>query len=413
MTTQEEIEIVHGNGTHVVILGAGATLASTKRNSEKNGKQLPLMHNIVEVVGLKDIVGKLPRDIQEHENEFEKLYSKLYDLKEFESERKELDKRIYDYFASLELPDEPTIYDYLILSLRHEKDIIATFNWDPLLYQAYLRNSQFINCPGILFLHGNVAIGYNKDDGSKGPVGYSSPISGGKWEPTELLYPVEKKDYNSSPFLKKQWDALHDRLEFAERVTVFGYSAPVTDVEAIDLLQKAWGSKDERDMEQLELINIGEKEKVKESWDSFIHSHHYNYYESFFDSSLARHPRRSVESYHHWAMPKSPSQAFQDGNPVPQDFKTLNEMWEWYKPLLDAEGEPYEWVVKPNSNSEESTEVKESVKQVKVNQEPKSKRRKQNKGKRRKKKRKRISKIQKLRRMTRRRTRRNLRKKGF
>ena len=64
MITQEEIEIVHGNGTHVAILGAGATLATTDRNPEKNDKQLPLMNNIVEVVGLEDIVDKLPDDIQ-------------------------------------------------------------------------------------------------------------------------------------------------------------------------------------------------------------------------------------------------------------------------------------------------------------------------------------------------------------
>ena len=48
MTRKDEIEKVYGNGTHVVLLGAGASYASTLRNPEKNGKKLPLMKNIVD-----------------------------------------------------------------------------------------------------------------------------------------------------------------------------------------------------------------------------------------------------------------------------------------------------------------------------------------------------------------------------
>lgn len=53
------------------------------------------------------------------------------------------------------------------------------------------------------------------------------------------MYPVDQKDYNSDPFIKGQWDALANKLKIAERVTVFGYSAPKTDIEAIELLQNA------------------------------------------------------------------------------------------------------------------------------------------------------------------------------
>ena len=128
-------------------------------------------------------------------------------------------------------------------------------------------------------------------------------------------------------------------LKHAERVTVFGYSAPETDVEAINLLQNAWGTPDERNMEQFELIDIREEKEATKSWESFIHSHHYDYCTSFFDSSIAWHPRKSVESYRHWALPTTPSEAFQKGNPVPQNFKTLEKMWDWYSPLIKAEEE--------------------------------------------------------------------------
>jgi hypothetical protein len=41
---------------HVVILGAGASIASTIRNPEKNGKPLPGMPNLVETLGLESII---------------------------------------------------------------------------------------------------------------------------------------------------------------------------------------------------------------------------------------------------------------------------------------------------------------------------------------------------------------------
>lgn len=192
-----------------------------------------------------------------------------------------------------------------------------------------------------MFLHGCVSLGFDKTDGSSGPVGWYSKYTMQKFEPTPLLYPVEHKDYNTDNFIKGQWDALAAELKDAERVTVFGYSAPVTDIEAITLLKEAWGDVEDRAMEEFELIDIREEEEVKQSWDNFIHSHHYHYCKNYFKSSLALHPRRSVESYHHWSMPLSPSEAFQDGNKIPDDFKTLEELWEWHKPLIEAEEKFY------------------------------------------------------------------------
>lgn len=341
MTREDEIKVVHARGTHVVILGAGASYASTIQNPEKNGKNLPLMKNVIDIVGLKDVVKTLPIEYQLLSGDFEKLYSSLSKDDKFVDERAYIEQKVNSYFSKLELPDTPTIYDYLILSLRRNKDVIATFNWDPFLYQAYLRNSEFVETPGILFLHGCVSLGYDKTDGSSGPVDYLSPVTKQPFEPIKLLYPVDKKDYNTDPFIKGQWDALAYRLGEAERVTVFGYSAPVTDVEAIDLLQKAWGNVESRSMEEFELIDIREENDVVDSWKTFIHSHHYHYCKNYFDSSLALHPRRSVESYHHWAMPMSPSQMFQDGNKIPNNFRTLEELWEWHQPLIKAEKEFY------------------------------------------------------------------------
>lgn len=337
MTRQEEIERVHGNGTHVVIIGAGASLASNLRNPEKGGKRLPLMNNLVDVIGLDDIIQKLPSNIKEFRNDFEKLFSLIHENQSLITARKEIESRVYNYFKDMVLPDEPTIYDYLVLSLRNSKDVIASFNWDPFLYQAYNRNGQFVKCPGILFLHGNVTIGYNKIDDTSGPAGWYSKINNSYFEPTKLLYPTNKKDYSSEDYIKGQWETISYELKHAERVTVFGYSAPKTDVEAIKLLRSAWGRPDERNMEEFEFIDIRDEKDVLKSWKSFVHSHHYHYCNSFFDSSIARHPRRSVESYHHWSRPFTASDSFQEGNPVPTDFKSLQDLWDWFKPLINAE----------------------------------------------------------------------------
>ena len=52
----------------------------------------------------------------------------------------------------------------------------------------------------------------------------------------------------------------------------------------------------ERNLEEIELIDIRDEEAVVESWSEFIHTHHYSYNTSFFASTLARCPRRTCEA---------------------------------------------------------------------------------------------------------------------
>src|SRR5690606_3970494 len=129
----------------------------------------------------------------------------------------------------------PTIYDYLVLSLR-DKDLIATFNWDPFLYQAWVRNRRFpTNIPRLSFLHGNVSIGYSKEDKRCGAAGMHIRATGNYLEPTKLLYPVEQKNYTDDEFISIEWGRLKawmSKESSTVRATVFGYGAPVSDVEA-------------------------------------------------------------------------------------------------------------------------------------------------------------------------------------
>ena len=141
-------------GSHVVLLGAGASRAAFP-NGDRAGRSLPLMDDLVEILDLRSVferVGPIK------DANFESIYSRLAEDLEYENIRGEIERRVADYFSSLELPDEATIYDKLLLSLRR-RDAVFTFNWDPFLFDAYRRNADVVDLPEIFFLHGNVRIG--------------------------------------------------------------------------------------------------------------------------------------------------------------------------------------------------------------------------------------------------------------
>lgn len=102
-------------------------------------------------------------------------------------------------------------------------------------------------------------------------------------------------------------------------------------------MDKAWGGGSVRNMEQFEIIDVRPETEVVKQWSKFIKSHHYDYATNYFESSLANNPRRTSESYFQHIEPLTINEAFSSSNPVPDNFKTLKEMREWFKPLFDAE----------------------------------------------------------------------------
>lgn len=325
-------------GSHVVILGAGASIASTLRNPEINGLQLPSMNNLPEVVGLHSILDKFPQELIA--SNFEETYSNIAAIDPSNPYLKVLNQMIYSYFSSMRLPDTPTIYDYLVMSLRN-KDVIATFNWDPFLYQAWWRNYLHGSSPILLFLHGNVAIGYNEEADMIGWAGRRSQKTGYYYAPTQLLFPVKHKDYSKDKFIYDQWTRLKSFLNKEKcnthNVTIFGYSAPVSDAEAMAAMKSAWGDIHSRNMEQFELIDVRPEDEVVNSWKDFIHTHHFDFCTDFFGSSLALYPRRTDEAFWCRYLPTTLEETFVEPNPVPRNFSTFDEMWEWYQPLIERE----------------------------------------------------------------------------
>lgn len=324
-----EVTTVREGQPHVVILGAGASRAACPKG-EANGRVLPLIDDLVNVVGLDSILSEYGVDCKDAEN-FEKLYSRLADQRQFDDCRAALEKRVQNYFSLLRLPDHPTLYDHLVLSLR-PRDVIATFNWDPLLVQVAQRNSAHVALPRLLFLHGNVAVGYCEKDKRKGPYPGRCPKCHNLFQATHLLYPVSKKNYPEQHFIWDEWCDLRDALKDACILTIFGFGAPVTDVEAVDLLQTAWPSPKKQKAQWVELINTTPEDELRQQWSNFILSHHADTTNDFYQSRIARHPRRTGEAWaatHLFAM-------WEDGNPLPREAD-FPELGNWFEKLAEVE----------------------------------------------------------------------------
>lgn len=326
----EEYEIKHSffGRPHVVLLGAGASYAAFP-DGDRNGRKLPLFKDFVDVIGLQGLLAEA--GVSKPFNDFETIYSKIALDPALKGIRERIDSAVYRYFESLELPDEPTLYDHLVLSLR-PKDVIATFNWDPFLWNACHRNRGLADSPTILFLHGSVATG--RCDHCKVVVSRTSRICkcGSKLQDIPILFPVTQKNYNSDPAIAAHWRNLHRALKACWAFTVFGYSAPKTDVAAVDLLKESWGDVNERNLEEVEIIDIRDEESLRTSWDEFIHSHHYTVKRSFYDSWIANHPRRSCEAI--WAQ--NMDCMFIRPFPVPVNG-SFCELYEWFRPRVEIE----------------------------------------------------------------------------
>jgi hypothetical protein len=143
---------------------------------------------------------------------------------------------------------------------------------------------------------------------------------------------VSHKNYNADGFISAEWVALKHFMRHAFALTFFGYGAPKTDVEAVELLRDGWGTSEKRQFEETEIIDTKTEAELVQTWSDFIHTHHYQTRTSFYDSLMARHPRRTCE--HLWAC------LIEARWPQRVDFPrdaSFDELYEWLEPRLVAE----------------------------------------------------------------------------
>ena len=183
-----------------------------------------------------------------------------------------------------------------------------------------------------------VEVGFCPTDERSGHVGSTCAECGDALEPSLLMYPVEHKNYQDGGFLELEWTRVRDCLAAARFLTVFGYSAPRTDVEAIDLLRRGWGASTAREFEQTEIISRpgADGEALRSTWEPFIHTHHYEIHGAYHDSWLGVHPRRSIEAY--WSQYIEAQ--FDESHQVPDVGGPIADLVSWFQPMLEAERHP-------------------------------------------------------------------------
>lgn len=316
---------------HLVILGAGASRAAFP-NGDVNGRPVPVMDDLILHTGLESILQSA--GIEGAGRNFEELYGELRADDRLHTLADGVEERVRRYFAELSLPSQPCLYDHLLLSLR-SKDVIATFNWDPLLFDACLRNASVKRLPHIIFLHGNVRVGGCPIHGSPGFLWDCCRECGEPLAPVKLLFPVKDKTYTDDPFIAGQWQNFRAALQNAYILTIFGYGAPKSDVAAITTMKEAWRAPGGRQLEQIEIINTAPRDELESSWKEFFYKgiDHYEIVTDFYQSWCARHPRRSCEAF--WDQ----SQKMNCKLPrvvIPRNAD-FPDLWSWFAPLIDAE----------------------------------------------------------------------------
>jgi hypothetical protein len=293
-TRQELIEDPSGLRTHIVLLGAGASRAAFP-TGDAAGLSLPVMNDLVDIVGLRPLIEEIAGPEAVGETNFERIYSRLASEPRYVREVKQIERQVESYFHAMSLPNQATIYDRLLVSLR-PTDAIFTFNWDPFLFDAYQRNRHAVPLPEIFFLHGNVRIGVCLEHDKWGARIERCPECHEPLVGVPLLYPIEEKDYSTNAYIRRNWHAARILFRDAFTLTIFGYGAPASDKDAVALLRSAWTTRSDRAFEHVEIIDSADHSLLYDRWSSFAPTGHYHVRRSFEESRLARWPRRSCES---------------------------------------------------------------------------------------------------------------------
>lgn len=294
-TSKQLIEEPIALRPHVVLLGAGSSKAAFPYGEAK-GQQLPVMNDLVDILELHPLIEEAGIGREQQKN-FESLYAQLVSDPRHANIAKKVERRIFEFFSGLLLPNQATLYDRLLVSLR-PSDAVFTFNWDPFLFDAFMRNREAVPLPDIFFLHGNVRIGACPNHDRWGARNSQCPECHLLFTDVPLLYPIGQKDY-SHPYTQRNRTMAESLFRDAFTLTIFGYGAPDSDKVAVALLNSAWTARSNRTLEHIELIDTACSTQLHERWKPFAPTNHYHVTKAFEQSRIALWPRRSCESLFH------------------------------------------------------------------------------------------------------------------
>jgi hypothetical protein len=287
------------------------------------------MADLAGVTGVGELLSA--RGIALPSDDFEAAYQRLVVDPRLAEVAAGVQEQLRSYFSQLVLPDHVTIYDELLLSLR-PKDLVATFNWDPLLAQAFKRNRDLAQLPRILFLHGGVDVGACNEHKQKGFLEHSCTVCGERLSPQPLLYPIEDKNYELDPLIANEWQEFRNALEEAYLVTVFGYAAPTSDVAARKAMLDMWKKNPHRELGEIEIIDVKSRQEVEHNWRDFTVRSHFGVTASLRQSLVLLSPRRTCDHFAMATLQQRPCRRA----PLPA-FTALRDLQDFVRQLIREE----------------------------------------------------------------------------
>ncbi len=93
-----------------------------------------------------------------------------------------------------------------------------------------------------------------------------------------------------------------------------------------------WSENGTRDLAHIDLIDVKDREEIKENWNGFIVRENYAIRDDFFDTYLGIHPRRSCDAFAMATLQQAP---WKD-NHFPKGV-SLKELQDWIMPLVEEE----------------------------------------------------------------------------
>lgn len=278
---------------HLVILGAGSTIA-TIPNGDKNGEESYTLANLLKDKTFTSFLEKVQGNFST--NDVEDLCKQLY--KEDRPLYYEFESLVRKKYARLELPEEFTILDRLVLSLT-PNDAIVSFNWDDLVIQAYQRMSDYVPeemLPILAFPHGNAQTVYNNKHYTSKRI-----VTSPGWFDSPLNMPVDEIDYKSDVFINSQWHILDFYMRNAQMITFFGYRGPSSDEQDLKHLDELFAKN--KICDKIEIIDkdLESSIQVAKRLERFKMQTNWLYpCADFWHNSIAKHPRRTLSAIGNW-----------------------------------------------------------------------------------------------------------------
>lgn len=278
---------------HLVILGASSTIA-TIPDGDKNGEESYTLANLLKDKTFTSFLEKVQGNFST--NDVEDLCKQLY--KEDRPLYYEFESLVRKKYARLELPEEFTILDRLVLSLT-PNDAIVSFNWDDLVIQAYQRMSEYVPeemLPILAFPHGNAQAVYDKKHYTSKRI-----VTSTSWFDSPLNMPVDEIDYKSDVFINSQWHILDFFMRNAQMITFFGYRGPDSDEQDLKHLDELFAKNEICD--KIEIIDKDQESAVEvaKRLERFKMQPNWLYpCADFWHSTIAKYPRRTLSVLDNW-----------------------------------------------------------------------------------------------------------------